>query len=83
MGVCNEKVACAITRNAHGVRGERGFGRGAAVSEVACTSTRHGGDDAGGQVNPADAAVAHVGEVYGVVNEHEWEYITGLVGGLV
>ena len=37
MGVGNEQVARAITRNSHGVRGEGRFGRGAAVAEVACS----------------------------------------------
>ena len=76
MGVGDEEVARAVTRDSHGVRGERRVGCGAAVAEVARSSTRDGGDDAGGQVDPADAAVAHVGEVYGVVNEHGAEYIT-------
>ena len=70
MGVGNEQVARAITRNSHGVRGEGRVGRGAPVSEVACSPTRDGGDDARGQVDSADAAVAYVGEVYGVVSEH-------------
>ena len=70
MGVGHEQVTRAITRNTHGVRGERRVGRGSAVAEVACSPTRHGGDDAGGQVDLANAAVAYVGEVYGVVSEH-------------
>ena len=70
MGVGNEQVALAITRNSHGVRGEGRFGRGAAVSGVARPSSSDGGDDAGGQVDPANAAVAYVGEIYGVVDEH-------------
>ena len=70
MGVGNEQVALAITRDSHGVRGERRVGRGSPVSEVACSATRDGGDDACGQVDSADAAVAYVGEVYGVVDEH-------------
>ena len=63
MGVGNEQVARAITRNTHGVRGEGRFGRGPTVAKVVRPSSSDGGDDAGGQVDPANAAVAYVGEV--------------------
>ena len=56
---------------------------GPSVSEVACSPTRDGGDDARGQVDPADAAVAYVGEVYGVVERTRAEYITGWWGRMV
>ena len=48
MGVGNEQVALAITRNSHGVRGEGRVGRGAAVSGVACSPTCDGCNDARG-----------------------------------
>ena len=80
MGVGHEQVTRAITRNSHGVRGEGRFGRGAAVSGVARPSSSDGGDDAGGQVDPANAAVAYVGEIYGVVERTRGEYITRLLG---
>ena len=83
MGVGHEQVALAITRDSHGVRGEGRFGRGAAVAKFARSASRDGGDDACGQVDPADAAVVYVGEVYGVVSEHGRSISLGCWGRMV